>query len=150
MKVPEIGARLVLQRHSQEDSAVKKSGSQCTGACAGPCDQRKDFCFTQGQKTTGNFKDENDVLGLPWWSSGSWLQDSPGGSVDKKPPASTGDTGLIPGLGRSPVPQPSPRALELVLRSKSSHHDEKQLESSPTYHNQRKTVGLKEDPEQPK
>ena len=74
----------------------------------------------------------------------------PGGSVDKNPPASTGDTGLIPGLGRSPVPQPSPRALQLVLRSKSSHHDEKQLESSPTYHNERKTVGLKEDPEQPK
>ena len=30
---------------------------------------------------------------------GNWA--SPGGSVVKNPPANTGDTGLIPGLGRS-------------------------------------------------
>ena len=31
--------------------------------------------------------------------------DFPGGPVVKNPPASTGDTGSIPGLGRSHVPQ---------------------------------------------
>ena len=29
------------------------------------------------------------------------LQDFPGGAVDKTPPANAGDTGSIPGLGRS-------------------------------------------------
>ena len=29
--------------------------------------------------------------------------DFPGGSVAKNPPANAGDTGLIPGSGRSPV-----------------------------------------------
>ena len=32
----------------------------------------------------------------------SYVQGFPGGSVIKNPPASAGDAGLIPGLGRSP------------------------------------------------
>ena len=32
-------------------------------------------------------------------------QGFPGGSVVKNPPANAGDTGLIPGLGRSHMPQ---------------------------------------------
>ena len=42
---------------------------------------------------------------LKWLSSssGSHLREGfPGGSVVKNPPANVGDTGLIPGLGRSP------------------------------------------------
>ena len=32
-------------------------------------------------------------------------RDFPGGAVVKNPPANAGDTGLIPGLGRSHMPQ---------------------------------------------
>ena len=32
------------------------------------------------------------------------VEDFPGGSVDKNPPANTGDTGFIPGPGRSHMP----------------------------------------------
>ena len=31
-------------------------------------------------------------------------KDFPGGTLDKNPPANAGDTGLIPGLGRSHMP----------------------------------------------
>ena len=31
----------------------------------------------------------------------AWWRDFPGGAVNKDPPANTGDTGLIPGPGRS-------------------------------------------------
>ena len=75
----------------------------------------------------------------------------PGGSVVKNPPASAGDVGLIPDLGRSHkpwsnrarAPQPlslrssawnrsywSPRAPEPVLCTKRSHRSEK-----PKHHN---------------
>ena len=33
------------------------------------------------------------------------IKDIPGGTVDKNPPASAGDTGLIPGLGSFHMPQ---------------------------------------------
>ena len=33
------------------------------------------------------------------------MQDFPGGRVDRNSPANTGDTGLIPGLGRFHMPQ---------------------------------------------
>ena len=33
------------------------------------------------------------------------VKDFPGGAVVKNPPANAGDTGLIPGLGRSHMPQ---------------------------------------------
>ena len=33
------------------------------------------------------------------------LGDFPGGTVDKNPPANAGDTGSVPSLGRSHVPQ---------------------------------------------
>ena len=33
------------------------------------------------------------------------VEDFPGGSVDKNPPANTGDTGSVPALGRSHMPR---------------------------------------------
>ena len=36
---------------------------------------------------------------LPWWAR---TKGFPGGSAVKNPPANAGDTGLIPGVGRSP------------------------------------------------
>ena len=38
------------------------------------------------------FKIKEEMAGFPWWLSG------------KSPPANAGDTGLIPGPGRSHVP----------------------------------------------
>ena len=64
----------------------------------------------------------------------------PGGAVVKNPPANAGDTGSIPGLGRSHMPwsnsahEPQllkPTCLELVLLNKRSHGNEK-----PTYRNE--------------
>ena len=58
----------------------------------------------------------------------------PGGTVDWNPPASAGDMGSIPGLGRSHMPRSSwahvpqllkPAPLEPVLRNKGSHLSEK-------------------------
>ena len=54
--------------------------------------------------------------------------------MDKKPPASTGDTGLIPGLGRLHTPwatktckpkEPRPVYLEPVFYNKRNHCSEK-------------------------
>ena len=42
-------------------------------------------------------------------------QGFPGGSVVKNPPANAGDTGSVPGPGRSPM---KPLCLETVLRNK--------------------------------
>ena len=100
------------------------------------------------------------------WSSGF-----PGGVVVKNPPASAGDTGSSPGLGRSHMPQSNkpgrhnywtctlepaspnygacmpqllkPMHLEPVLCNK--HHNEKHA-----HHNQRKPACSNEDPKQPK
>ena len=49
------------------------------------------------------------------------LLDFPGGAVVKNPPASAGDTGLTPGLGRSHMPRSNwARALQLLrLRSRA-------------------------------
>ena len=67
-------------------------------------------------------KKKNTLLGFP------------GGSVDKNPPASEGDTGLIPGPGRSHMPQdhygrvpqlPKPVCLEPELCNKRSQCNEK-------------------------
>ena len=68
-------------------------------------------------------------------------RDFPGGTVVKNPPANAGDTGSIPGPGRSHMPwsnearEPQllsscatttePMCLEPVLRNKRSHHNEK-------------------------
>ena len=61
-------------------------------------------------------------------------EDFPGGPVVRSLPANAGDTGSIPGLGRSHMmwgsvacgPQPlKPLHLEPVLRNKRSHRDEK-------------------------
>ena len=53
----------------------------------------------------------------------------PGGSVDKKPPASEGDTGLIPGPGRSQVAMEQlslcTTTIEPVLHNKRNHCNEK-------------------------
>ena len=110
-----------------------------------------------------------DVLLIQWWfliKKGGGGGDFPGGAVVKNPPASAGDTGLIPGLGRSHllrsklspyttttearVPQLlslrcrtrepqllKPVRLEPMLRNKRSHCSEKH-----THRN--------EDPTQPK
>ena len=45
-------------------------------------------------------------LYLTWYSEKemSW-RDFPGGTVVKNPPLNAGDTGLIPGLGRSHMPR---------------------------------------------
>ena len=63
-----------------------------------------------------------------------FTQDFPSGPVVKNLPANTGDTGSIPGPGRSYMLQGnwacapqllSPRTLESVLLNKRSHHNEK-------------------------
>ena len=69
----------------------------------------------------------------------------PGGAVAKNPPANAGDTGSVPGLGRSHAVEQltcvlkplKPMHQEPMLCSKSSHHREK-----PEHHNK--------DPKQPK
>ena len=96
---------------------------------------------------------------LPMIKTGSW--DFPGGLVVKNPPASTGDTGLIPGPGRSHLlwddqahaPQlPSQCAQSLcstreTITARRSHTTRR---SSPHRHNWRKPEHSKEDPPQPK
>jgi len=65
------------------------------------------------------------------------MEGFPGGPVIKSPPANTGNTSLIPGPGRSHMPQSktqphiyrSPRALEPSVH-KRSHCNEK-----PTHYN---------------
>ena len=66
----------------------------------------------------------------------NYLRDFPGGPVFKNSPADAGDTGLIPGPGRSHMLQSneacvthnqSPRVLETVLCNKRSHHNKKPM-----------------------
>ena len=61
-------------------------------------------------------------------------RDVPGGPVVKNPPANAGDTGLIPGPGRSDMPRSTearapqllkPAHLEPLLCSNRSHRKEK-------------------------
>ena len=61
-------------------------------------------------------------------------RDLPGGPVVKNPPANAGDTGLIPGPGRSHMPRSTevrapqllkPAHLEPLLCNKRSHRKEK-------------------------
>jgi len=61
------------------------------------------------------------------------MQDFPDGPVVKNSPASAGDVGSIPGLGRRHVPQSnywSLHALDPVPCNKRSHSNEK-----PVHHN---------------
>ena len=58
----------------------------------------------------------------------------PGGAVVKNPPANAGDTGLIPGLGRSHMSNQArapqllkPTRLQPVLCNKRNHHNEKPM-----------------------
>ena len=44
-------------------------------------------------------------IGVNNWENTGYLRGFPGGSVVKNPPANAGDTGLIPGQGRSHMPQ---------------------------------------------
>ena len=98
----------------------------------------------------------------------------PGGAVVKNPPANAGDTGSIPGPGRSHMPRsnwarapqllslPSrtrepqllkPSGLEPMLRNKRSHRNEKPAHCNrvaPTRRNQRKPARSNKDPMQPK
>ena len=52
----------------------------------------------------------------------SYIGDFPGGAVVRNPPANAGDTGLIPGLGRSHMPRSSqicePQLLSLLSRAR--------------------------------
>ena len=98
-----------------------------------------------------------------------WLQDFPGGSVDKNLPANVGDMTLIPGPGRfhmprrtKPyVPQPlgptHPRALQATttepnLNNKRNHHNEKPAHGSKraAFACPRKPVHSSKDRVQPK
>ena len=89
--------------------------------------------------------------------------DFPGGPVVvKNPPAYAGETGSIPGLGRSHMPRrnwahapqlPSPRHLEPELSFKRGHHHEKpsqQLESSPQSAAKRELPRSNQDQHSPK
>ena len=98
------------------------------------------------------FQYNSDGLKIWWW-------DLPGGTVVKNPPANAGDTGSIPGPGRSHMPRSNkarapqllslcsrvrepqllspqatllkPACLEPVLHNKRSHRNEK-----PAHHNE--------------
>ena len=48
---------------------------------------------------------ESKVPSVNEWIKNCYVQDFPGGTVVENPPASAGDVGLIPGLGRSHMPQ---------------------------------------------
>ena len=64
----------------------------------------------------------------------------PGGTLDKNPPANAGDTGSIPGPGRSYVLQQPPQPTSLELCSASGAAPQWQahvLQGSPAQHNQR-------------
>ena len=52
---------------------------------------------TEINRKTSNIHGLEDLRGQYW--------DFPGGAVVKTPPANSGDTGLIPGPGRSHMPQ---------------------------------------------
>ena len=69
-------------------------------------------------------------------------RDFPGGTVVKNPPAIAGDTGSIPGLGRSHMPWSNlahvpqllkPVRLEPVLHNKRSHCNEKPAHCNKEY-----------------
>ena len=44
------------------------------------------------------------ILEINWFTSKKWELDFPGGPVVKNPPADAGDTGSVPGPGRSHMP----------------------------------------------
>ena len=78
----------------------------------------------------------------------------PDGPVVKNPPCNAGDTGSIPGPGRSHMPQGNeasdcsyqrPSALQPRLCNQRSHCSEK-----PGHHHQRNPADSGEDPAQPK
>ena len=51
-----------------------------------------------------------------------FIPDSPGGRVDKNPPANAGDMGLIPGLGRFQMPWSNKaRMLQLLSLHLKAH-----------------------------
>ena len=77
----------------------------------------------------------------------------PGGSVVKTLPANAGDTGSIPGPGRSHVPQlfsPCSRTWARNKRSQCGKKPALQLESSPSSLPLEKSLCSHEDPAQPK
>ena len=81
------------------------------------------------------------------------LLDFPGGTVDKNLPANTGDTGLIPGPGRSHVPQRNqahaPQRMSLCSRARKpqplkSEHLEPVLGDKRSHFNENHSHGNKE------
>ena len=114
-----------------------------------------------------------------WRKSKSEERGLPGGSGVSSLPARAGDTGLVPGPGKSHMlwgkkahapqllslcsrawelqllsPHGSPRALERMLHTKRRHRNEKpctpQLESSPLSPQLGKSLCCNEDPAPPK
>ena len=78
---------------------------------------------------------------IPDFPGGPRIPDFPGGPVVRNPPANAGGRGFNPWFGKIPhapgqaglVPlQPSPRALEPVLRNKRSHCKEKPVQCTAT------------------
>jgi len=55
------------------------------------------------------------------------LKDFPGGTVDKKPPANAGNTGLIPGLGRFHRPWATKVRVPQLLSLHSRAHEPQQV-----------------------
>ena len=70
------------------------------------CISRRHRAVSRGRQTrqalNGQKKKNNNKTLLPWAIFKNW--GFPGGSVVKNPPASAGDTGSIPGLGRFHMP----------------------------------------------
>ena len=88
-------------------------------------------------------------------------RDFPGGTVVKNPPANAGDTGSIPGPGRSHMPWSNkshvpqllkPTHLKPVLRNKRSHRSEspRTAVKSSLRRNQRESPRSNKDPMQTK
>ena len=106
------------------------------------------YCyFILALPTTSKFQDRLYMKKRPKLCiQNLWLQDFPGGSVDKNLPANVGDMSLIPSPGRfhmpwrtKPyVPQPlgptHPRALQVTTTesnlNKRNHHNEKPAHGS--------------------
>ena len=90
---------------------VPKGPQHQPGVLIGPelifCISRRHWAVSRGMQTrqalNGQKKKNNNKTLPPWAIFKNW--GFPGGSVVKDPPASAGDTGSIPGLGRFHMPR---------------------------------------------
>ena len=70
-------------------------------------------------------------------------RDFPGDTVVKNPPANAGDTGLIPGSGRSHMPQSNEAPVPQLLSLRSTAREPQLLKPThlePTLHNKEATA----------